>query len=45
MKRETIAIHGDRGSAVIEQEDVLTWTFSPELPEDKAPDRAIPPRG
>jgi UDP-N-acetyl-2-amino-2-deoxyglucuronate dehydrogenase len=33
---KTIAIHGDKGSAVIEQEDILTWTFSPELPEDKA---------
>jgi UDP-N-acetyl-2-amino-2-deoxyglucuronate dehydrogenase len=33
---KTIAIHGDRGSAVIEQEDVLVWTFTPELPEDKA---------
>src|SRR5438309_182070 len=33
---KTIAIHGDRGSAVIEQEDVLQWTFNPELPEDKA---------
>lgn len=33
---KTIAVHGDRGSAVIEQEDVLQWTFSPEIPEDKA---------
>src|SRR5262249_50385430 len=32
---KTIAIHGDRGSAVIEQEDVLQWTFNPEIPEDK----------
>ena len=32
---KTIAIHGDHGSAVIEQEDVLQWTFTPELPEDK----------
>jgi predicted dehydrogenase len=31
---KTIAIHGDRGSAVIEQEDVLRWDFSPETPED-----------
>jgi predicted dehydrogenase len=29
-----IAIHGDRGSAVIEQEDVLRWDFEPSLPED-----------
>lgn len=33
---KTIAIHGDKGSAVIEQEDVLQWTFNPEAPEDKA---------
>lgn len=33
---KTIAIHGDKGSAVIEQEDVLQWLFTPELPEDKA---------
>lgn len=32
---KTIAIHGDKGSAVIEQEDVLQWTFTPELPDDK----------
>ncbi len=32
---KTIAVHGDRGSAVIEQEDILQWTFSPELPDDK----------
>jgi UDP-N-acetyl-2-amino-2-deoxyglucuronate dehydrogenase len=32
---KTIAIHGDRGSAVIEQEDVQQWTFTPELPEDQ----------
>jgi predicted dehydrogenase len=29
-----IAIHGDKGSAVIEQEDVLKWDFSPATPED-----------
>ena len=29
-----IAIHGERGSAVIEQEDVLRWDFRPEAPED-----------
>ena len=33
---KTIAIHGDRGSVVIEQEDVLRWDFNPETPEDKA---------
>jgi predicted dehydrogenase len=31
---KTIAVHGDRGSAVIEQEDVLRWDFTPETPED-----------
>lgn len=30
-----IAIHGDRGSAVIEQEDVLKWDFEPATPEDE----------
>ena len=33
---KTIAVHGDRGSAVIEQEDVLRWDFTPETPEDEA---------
>lgn len=33
---KTIAVHGDRGSAVIEQEDVLRWDFSPETPDDAA---------
>jgi UDP-N-acetyl-2-amino-2-deoxyglucuronate dehydrogenase len=33
---KTIAIHGDKGSAIIEQEDVLQWTFTPELADDKA---------
>lgn len=32
---KTIAVHGDRGSAVIEQEDVLRWDFTPEVPEDR----------
>lgn len=31
---KTIAIHGNRGSAVIEQEDVLRWDFSPPTPHD-----------
>jgi UDP-N-acetyl-2-amino-2-deoxyglucuronate dehydrogenase len=31
---KTIAIHGDRGSAVIEQEDVLRWDFEPETSAD-----------
>jgi predicted dehydrogenase len=33
---KTIAVHGDRGTAVIEQEDVLRWDFAPELEEDRA---------
>ena len=33
---KTIAIHGDKGSAVIEQEDVLRWDFNPEIDDDKA---------
>jgi predicted dehydrogenase len=32
---KTIAIHGDKGSALIEQEDVIRWDFSPESDEDK----------
>jgi predicted dehydrogenase len=32
---KTIAVHGDRGSVVIEQEDVLRWEFTPEAPEDQ----------
>jgi predicted dehydrogenase len=32
---KTIAVHGDRGTAVIEQEDVLRWEFNPETPEDQ----------
>ena len=33
---KTIAVHGDKGSAVIEQEDVLRWDFLPEIAEDQA---------
>jgi len=33
---KTIAVHGDRGSAVIEQEDVLRWEFQPHTPDDDA---------
>jgi predicted dehydrogenase len=33
---KTIAVHGDRGSAVIEQDDVLKWDFTPETDEDRA---------
>ena len=31
---KTIAVHGNRGSAVIEQEDVLRWDFDPPTPAD-----------
>jgi predicted dehydrogenase len=33
---KTIALHGDRGTAVIEQEDILRWEFTPESPDDQA---------
>jgi predicted dehydrogenase len=33
---KTIAVHGDRGTVVIEQEDLLRWEFNPEGPHDKA---------
>jgi predicted dehydrogenase len=33
---KTIAVYGDRGSVVIEQEDVLRWDFTPETEEDRA---------
>ena len=33
---KTIAMHGDHGTAVIEQDDVLRWDFTPETPEDRA---------
>jgi predicted dehydrogenase len=32
---KTMAVHGDRGTAVIEQDDVLRWDFAPETPEDR----------
>ena len=31
---KTIGIHGDKGTAVIEQEDILRWELSPEVSED-----------
>lgn len=31
---KTIAVHGDRGSAVIEQEDVMRWDFTPATADD-----------
>jgi UDP-N-acetyl-2-amino-2-deoxyglucuronate dehydrogenase len=33
---KTIAVHGDRGTAVVEQDDILRWDFTPETPEDRA---------
>jgi UDP-N-acetyl-2-amino-2-deoxyglucuronate dehydrogenase len=33
---KTIAVHGDRGTVVIEQDDVLRWEFNPPTPEDDA---------
>jgi predicted dehydrogenase len=32
---KTIAVHGDRGTVVIEQDDVLRWDFQPETAEDR----------
>ena len=32
---KTIAIHGNQGSVVIEQEDVIRWEFQKEEPQDK----------
>src|SRR4029078_8144399 len=31
---KTIAVHGNKGSAVIEQEDVLRWDFDPQTVDD-----------
>jgi predicted dehydrogenase len=33
---KTIAVHGDKGSVVVEQEDVLRWEFTSESDDDKA---------
>jgi UDP-N-acetyl-2-amino-2-deoxyglucuronate dehydrogenase len=33
---KTVAVHGDRGTVVVEQDDVLRWDFNPETAEDKA---------
>jgi UDP-N-acetyl-2-amino-2-deoxyglucuronate dehydrogenase len=33
---KTVAVHGDLGSAVIEQDDVLRWDFAPEADDDRA---------
>src|SRR5947208_16923837 len=32
---KTVAVHGDRGTAVIEQADILRWDFEPETVQDK----------
>jgi len=32
---KTIAVHGDRGTVVVEQEDILRWELTPEAPEDR----------
>jgi predicted dehydrogenase len=32
---KTIAVHGDKGSVVIEQDDVVRWELTPETEEDK----------
>lgn len=32
---KTIAVHGDHGTAVIEQDDVLRWEFNPETDADR----------
>jgi UDP-N-acetyl-2-amino-2-deoxyglucuronate dehydrogenase len=33
---KTIAVHGDHGTVVIEQDDVLRWELTPETAEDRA---------
>jgi predicted dehydrogenase len=33
---KAIAVHGDRGTVVIEQDDILRWELSPETAEDRA---------
>jgi UDP-N-acetyl-2-amino-2-deoxyglucuronate dehydrogenase len=33
---KTVALHGDRGTVVVEQDDVLRWDFQPETTEDAA---------
>lgn len=38
---KTIALHGDKGSAVIEQDDIITWSFA----EEQAGDQEIKERG
>lgn len=33
---KTIAVHGDKGTAVVEQDDLVRWEFASESAEDKA---------
>jgi UDP-N-acetyl-2-amino-2-deoxyglucuronate dehydrogenase len=33
---KTIAVHGDKGTVVIEQDDILRWDFQPDTPEDQS---------
>jgi UDP-N-acetyl-2-amino-2-deoxyglucuronate dehydrogenase len=33
---KTIGIHGDKGSVVVEQDDLVRWDFDPEHPSDEA---------
>ena len=40
---KTIAIHGDKGTVVIEQDDVLRWEFKPERPQDETIRAALRP--
>jgi UDP-N-acetyl-2-amino-2-deoxyglucuronate dehydrogenase len=41
---KTMAIHGDRGSAVIEQDHVSVWQFADELPDDVSIRSRLSPR-
>ena len=40
-----IAIHGDRGSAEIEQDDIVRWDFDPETEEDRATKQRFAAKG
>jgi predicted dehydrogenase len=33
---KTIGVHGDRGTVIIEQDDLLRWEFNPSVPGDEA---------
>jgi predicted dehydrogenase len=33
---KTVAVHGDHGTVVVEQDDLLRWEFNPPVPEDEA---------